>query len=257
MGCCGGNNSASAGVPGDLIDDDIDNGIFREDGECNQSAISRGNQGGGLDGSGNDEPNKIQNVQIVVGCDGKKLVINDVLKLTSTSTRKATTWTMTPGIPGVTLDAASGKIYGTLTDSIPTSKTYDVTVTASDATGQIDSRPFKVVAEKCDPGKGITFTCPIPGNATCTSRVKIRTLNGQTRPHKGLDLVGNSSVVATADGTVVYIQPNCSDAGPFVVMEHKNGAGKLICYSRYLHLANINVSVGQKVAKGARIGTMR
>jgi murein DD-endopeptidase MepM/ murein hydrolase activator NlpD len=72
------------------------------------------------------------------------------------------------------------------------------------------------------------------------------------RAHEGIDMAGatGSPVYATAEGTVVY-------AG------WQNGYGKLIrikhdfgIETRFAHLSDIKVSVGQKVSRGDRIGDM-
>ncbi|MEI6098770.1 MAG: M23 family metallopeptidase [Alphaproteobacteria bacterium] len=76
--------------------------------------------------------------------------------------------------------------------------------------------------------------------------------NGSGRMHEGQDLAGDygSPIYATADGTVTY-------AG------WENGYGRLIrithafgIETRYGHLSQIRVDVGQKVSRGERIGDM-
>ncbi|MEO8241204.1 MAG: M23 family metallopeptidase [bacterium] len=77
-------------------------------------------------------------------------------------------------------------------------------------------------------------------------------INGSGRQHEGQDLAGDygSPVYSTADGTVTY-------AG------WENGYGRLIkiqhafgIETRYGHLSQIRVDVGQKVSRGDRIGDM-
>ncbi|MBC7478067.1 MAG: peptidoglycan DD-metalloendopeptidase family protein [Pseudorhodobacter sp.] len=77
-------------------------------------------------------------------------------------------------------------------------------------------------------------------------------INGSGRMHEGQDFAGDygSAIFATADGTVTY-------AG------WENGYGRLIKIShafgietRYGHLSQIRVDVGQKVSRGDRIGDM-
>jgi murein DD-endopeptidase MepM/ murein hydrolase activator NlpD len=77
-------------------------------------------------------------------------------------------------------------------------------------------------------------------------------INGSGRRHEGQDLAGDygSPIYATADGTVTY-------AG------WENGYGRLIkiqhafgIETRYGHLSQIRVDVGQKVSRGDRIGDM-
>ena len=77
-------------------------------------------------------------------------------------------------------------------------------------------------------------------------------INGSARMHEGQDLAGDygSSIYATADGTVTF-------AG------WENGYGRLIkirhafgIETRYGHLSQIEVDVGQKVSRGEKIGDM-
>jgi murein DD-endopeptidase MepM/ murein hydrolase activator NlpD len=76
--------------------------------------------------------------------------------------------------------------------------------------------------------------------------------NGSGRMHEGQDMAGDygSPIYATADGTVTY-------AG------WENGYGRLVKIShafgietRYGHMSQIRVDVGQKVSRGDRIGDM-
>lgn len=77
-------------------------------------------------------------------------------------------------------------------------------------------------------------------------------INGSARMHEGQDLAGDygDPVYATADGTVTY-------AG------WENGYGRLVkithafgIETRYGHLSQIEVNVGQKVSRGEKIGDM-
>lgn len=77
-------------------------------------------------------------------------------------------------------------------------------------------------------------------------------INGSARMHEGQDLAGDygTSIYATADGTVTY-------AG------WENGYGRLIkirhiygIETRYGHLSQIDVTVGQKISRGEKIGDM-
>ena len=77
--------------------------------------------------------------------------------------------------------------------------------------------------------------------------------------HQGIDISGTgygSPIYAIANGVVVSATHACSGCaqwanGNYVVIRH---AGNY--YSAYLHLAGINVSVGQTVTKGQRIASM-
>lgn len=77
-------------------------------------------------------------------------------------------------------------------------------------------------------------------------------INGSARMHEGQDMAGayGSSIYSTADGTVTY-------AG------WENGYGRLIkirhlygIETRYGHLSEIGVKVGQKISRGDKIGDM-
>jgi murein DD-endopeptidase MepM/ murein hydrolase activator NlpD len=77
-------------------------------------------------------------------------------------------------------------------------------------------------------------------------------INGSARMHEGQDMAGDygTSIYATADGTVTY-------AG------WENGYGRLIkirhiqgIETRYGHLSQIDVAVGQKISRGEKIGDM-
>lgn len=91
-----------------------------------------------------------------------------------------------------------------------------------------------------------------------------RLLNGVIRPHRGTDIghrdrVG-TPILAVADGTVSFVQTGCS------VGNHNCGGGfgshvdirhsSLGLLSRYAHLSRVDVSNGQTVTKGQKIGEM-
>jgi murein DD-endopeptidase MepM/ murein hydrolase activator NlpD len=109
---------------------------------------------------------------------------------------------------------------------------------------------------------------PVRGGASVTSGFVIR----GGRMHYGLDLSGgNRNIVAVQVGTVVRVRNNCSHIkgnskncscnkgtgfggfGNFVLIRHDNGF-----LSLYAHLQQntIEVSEGQRVDKGRRLGTM-
>lgn len=72
------------------------------------------------------------------------------------------------------------------------------------------------------------------------------------RNHEGQDLAGDygSPVLATADGTIIYAGWE-SGYGRLVKIKHDFGVE-----TRYGHLAQIRVEVGQRVSRGDRIGDM-
>jgi murein DD-endopeptidase MepM/ murein hydrolase activator NlpD len=74
--------------------------------------------------------------------------------------------------------------------------------------------------------------------------------------HPGADFAAarGTSVLATAKGIVVDIQNNSSlqaGYGNFIEIDHGNGI-----ITRYAHLEEVNVRVGQRVSKGLAIGTV-
>jgi murein DD-endopeptidase MepM/ murein hydrolase activator NlpD len=70
--------------------------------------------------------------------------------------------------------------------------------------------------------------------------------------HKGIDIARPSdrSILAADNGTVVFAGED-GGYGNKVVIDHNNGMRTL-----YAHLSSIDVSVGQTVQKGSKIGIM-
>lgn len=99
------------------------------------------------------------------------------------------------------------------------------------------------------------------GGHVLTSPFGTRTLNGTTKTHQGVDLVGKGYtldyVVAYDDGTVTAALNTCSGTTPatgnYVKVKHKSGA-----VSIYMHMArgSVTVKVGDKVKRGQRLGYM-
>lgn len=77
-------------------------------------------------------------------------------------------------------------------------------------------------------------------------------INGSNRMHEGQDLAGDygSPVYATADGTVSYAGWE-SGYGRLIKIQHAFGIE-----TRYGHLSQIEVNVGEKVSRGEKIGDM-
>jgi murein DD-endopeptidase MepM/ murein hydrolase activator NlpD len=81
-----------------------------------------------------------------------------------------------------------------------------------------------------------------------------RILNGKPRrPHFGLDLAApeGTPVKAPADGVVLFAHPGMFFNGKTVILDHGLGLT-----SAYLHLSAVDVAVGQRIARGARIGAV-
>ena len=77
-------------------------------------------------------------------------------------------------------------------------------------------------------------------------------LNGSARMHEGQELAGDygTSIFATADGTVTYAGWE-GGYGRLIKIRHIFGIE-----TRYGHLSQIDVKVGQKISRGEKIGDM-
>lgn len=84
-----------------------------------------------------------------------------------------------------------------------------------------------------------------------TSPFGMRTLDGETRLHRGVDLacVEGTPFVAAHDGTIVAAGDGWGSDDNAICLDHGNGY-----YSRYLHCSEICCSTGQQVKKGDVIG---
>lgn len=110
------------------------------------------------------------------------------------------------------------------------------------------------------------FQWPVPGQYNLSSCFL------DNRAHYSLDIAApmGVNVVASYAGTVIDIFTDCehnwgkssnccSSWGNFVLLQHsyklKNGTS-ITLYSRYAHLTDVSVKVGQTVARGGKIGTV-
>ncbi len=107
-------------------------------------------------------------------------------------------------------------------------------------------------------GSGATgdMIWPLPyEDAYISSSFKMRTLNGVTRQHNGVDTcrwggTHGADVISVKAGTVEVASWGYGGGyGNYVVVNHGNG---VVTY--YAHLSNITVSVGQSVKQGQVIG---
>jgi len=81
-----------------------------------------------------------------------------------------------------------------------------------------------------------------------------RILNGEPRrPHYGIDVAGpeGTPVVAPADGKVVLAMPEMYFEGNAVFLDHGHGLKSV-----FMHLSALDVSEGQIVRRGERIGAI-
>ena len=98
---------------------------------------------------------------------------------------------------------------------------------------------------------------PLPyGDTYVSSSFKMRTLNGVTRQHNGIDICRwagtyGASVVASKEGTVevAYHSGYNGGFGLYVVINHGNGVKTYYC-----HLSSVYVSVGDYVTQGTQVG---
>ncbi len=100
---------------------------------------------------------------------------------------------------------------------------------------------------KVVPGEGTgKFSWPVSG-------YRITSYQGERwgRMHKGIDIIGKSSIMAADTGVVVSAGYNKGGLGNAVTIDHKNGFKTV-----YGHLKSIKVKKGQIVEKGETIGIM-
>lgn len=98
---------------------------------------------------------------------------------------------------------------------------------------------------------------PLPyGDTYVSSSYKMRTLNGVTRQHNGIDIcrwggTSGATIVAVKDGTVetAYHSGYNGGFGLYVVINHGNGVK-----SYYAHMSSVSVSSGDYVTQGTVIG---
>ncbi len=98
------------------------------------------------------------------------------------------------------------------------------------------------------------FAMPIQGSVRYTSGFGVRSdpFNGSSRRHEGQDFAGayGMPIYATADGTIIHAGW-ANGYGRLIKIQHSYGIE-----TRYGHLSQIRVQVGQKVSRGDRIGDM-
>jgi murein DD-endopeptidase MepM/ murein hydrolase activator NlpD len=98
------------------------------------------------------------------------------------------------------------------------------------------------------------FAMPVHDAVRLTSGFGVRSdpFNGSARKHEGQDFAGayGTAIFATADGVVVHAGWS-NGYGRLIKIQHAYGIE-----TRYGHLSQIRVQVGQKVSRGERIGDM-
>lgn len=93
---------------------------------------------------------------------------------------------------------------------------------------------------------------PVVGRTSSGYGVRVHPVTGETKLHAGLDLaaVTGTPVEAAAAGTVTRAE-EAGTYGNLVVLRHEGGLE-----TRYAHLSEISVKVGQQVRAGDRIGAV-
>jgi murein DD-endopeptidase MepM/ murein hydrolase activator NlpD/HEPN domain-containing protein len=100
---------------------------------------------------------------------------------------------------------------------------------------------------KVVPGEGTgKFRWPVAGH-------RITSYQGERwgRMHKGIDIIGKSTIMAADNGVVEFAGYKKGGLGNAVIIDHKNGFKTV-----YAHLKSIKVKKGQVVEKGEAIGIM-
>lgn len=100
------------------------------------------------------------------------------------------------------------------------------------------------------------FTWPVPSSQRITSPFGVRSLNGSTRMHNGIDIGSNPAgktdtpIVAADAGTIIKAGKG-TGYGNVIYLDHGNGY-----VTRYAHLNSFKVKQGSKVTKGQEIAGM-
>ena len=118
----------------------------------------------------------------------------------------------------------------------------------------------KLASQNDSYGSGVVsgnMIWPLPySNTYVSSSFKMRTLNGVTKQHNGIDIcrwggTSGANIVAVKDGTVevAYHSGYNGGFGLYVVINHGNGVK-----TYYAHMSNVSVNVGDYVTQGKVIG---
>ena len=105
-------------------------------------------------------------------------------------------------------------------------------------------------------GGGVKPALPVNEGTPTTDKYGQRTdpISGEQAFHAGLDFAGNTNdpIYATMSGTVMVAEFNNGGLGNVIWIKHDNDN----YFSAYAHLETFDVSAGDKVTKGQRIGGM-
>ena len=97
------------------------------------------------------------------------------------------------------------------------------------------------------------FGWPAPGNLRVTCKYGSRVMDGEREYHYGVDIgaAEGSPVVSIEKGVVTSAGTNGGTAGTYVRIRHEKDG--YVWESKYFHLSEIKVSVGDKVERGTVI----
>ena len=92
------------------------------------------------------------------------------------------------------------------------------------------------------------------GVITCPYGKRVNPISGKTETHAALDIQGawHAPISTIADGVVESIHTEVGPYGNYIVIRHELPEGTF--WSKYAHLSQINVQVGQPVSQGGAIG---
>lgn len=108
-----------------------------------------------------------------------------------------------------------------------------------------------------DGGNGF-FAWPLPTipvtAASSSYGWRIHPVTGQKKFHYGTDIpcVTGTPIISVADGIVITSTPNGGNAGKMISVRHEINGAEWV--TKYFHLSQLNVSVGQTVQRGSVIG---
>jgi len=264
MSCCPPVPPIKVGAPADRLSpvstDEMQPG---ESTECYTATAA--NPSGLMNDATENVPNRIETPTVPL--DGAARV-DVTFKLQEGSTPASpTSWTFVEADTGtswssgtgVSFNTATGRLVGTFVSS-QLGKTFRYLLKAFNGVSEIDSRSYVFSPALATAGDSIRLQHPLPG-AIVTSRFSLlrkHPVTGEVKPHKGSDFayaggkIGD--VLAAADGVCQKPQFEARGAGNYVKIVHTNSAGKHMCTTVYMHLAEVYVKEGQQVSAGTKIG---
>lgn len=155
------------------------------------------------------------------------------------------------------IQADLDKVMSVVNKLNASSKEYEAAIQRGEAT--ILEYENKLSGQNSSFGSGTTgnMIWPLPYNNTyVSSSFKMRTLNGVTKQHNGIDICRGSSsygasIVAVKAGTVTtaYHSGYNGGYGLYVVVDHGDGVK-----TYYAHMSKVSVNVGDYVTQGTKLG---